>query len=276
MGLTLSDEERVGASKTFFTKVKEELQFIPAQLKVLEYWQEKAVFEQDGEERILAATHSVHPLSKCTATTSLLVYIITSKYAHGLPLYRLERTLKRLGHEISRTNIAHWLIRLDDVFRPLINLMRGVQNSGDYLQADGYLGYGKACRNNGIIRISLLGSRLTQVRGDHQSGKVAKGTLTRTAMDYTLNQWPTLVDYCKRGDLKISNVMAESVIHPFALGRKAWLFADTSQGARASATCYSLVETAKTNKLEPSVYIQHVLGRVAEADTLEKMKALLP
>ncbi|SEL04543.1 hypothetical protein [Ectothiorhodospira marina] len=43
-----------GATKTFFTKVKEELHFIPAQLKVLEYWQEKAVFEQDGEERIVA------------------------------------------------------------------------------------------------------------------------------------------------------------------------------------------------------------------------------
>jgi hypothetical protein len=58
--------------------------------------------------------------------------------------------------------------------------------------------------------------------------------------------------------------------------RKAWLFADTSRGARASATCYSLVETAKANKLEPSVYIQHVLERVAEADTLEKLEALLP
>jgi len=36
--LTLSDEDKAGASKTFFTKVKEELQFISAQLKVLEYW----------------------------------------------------------------------------------------------------------------------------------------------------------------------------------------------------------------------------------------------
>jgi transposase len=134
--LTLSDEEKVGASKTFFTKVKEELQFIPAQLKVLEYWQEKAVFEQDGEERILAATRPIHPLGKCTATTSLLAYIITSKYADGLPLYRLEHMLKRLGHEISRTSMAHWIIRLDDVFKPPINLMREVQNSGDYLQAD--------------------------------------------------------------------------------------------------------------------------------------------
>jgi len=74
--LTLSDEEKAAASKTFFTKVKEELQFIPAQLKVLEYWQEKAVFEQDGEERILAATRPVHPLEKCTATTSLLAYSV--------------------------------------------------------------------------------------------------------------------------------------------------------------------------------------------------------
>jgi hypothetical protein len=33
---------------------------------------------------------------------------------------------------------------------------------------------------------------------------------------------------------------------------------------------------AKTNSLEPSVYIQHVLERIAEADTLEKLEARLP
>ena len=108
------------------------------------------------------------------------------------------------------------------------------------------------------------------------AGKVAKGTMTRKAMDYTLNQWPTLIGYCERGDLQISNVLAENAIRPFALGRKAWLFADTSRGARASATCYSLVETAKANRLEPSAYIQYVLDRIAEADTLEKLEALLP
>ncbi len=39
--LTLSDEQRAGASSTFFTKVKEELDYIPAKLQVLEYWREK-------------------------------------------------------------------------------------------------------------------------------------------------------------------------------------------------------------------------------------------
>ncbi len=106
--------------------------------------------------------------------------------------------------------------------------------------------------------------------------KVMKGSLTRKAMEYTLNQWPYLVGYCERGDLQISNVLAENAIRPFALGRKAWLFADTTRGARASATCYSLIETAKANQLEPSAYIDHVLERIAEADTLEKLEALLP
>ena len=398
--LTLTDEQKAGAIKTFFTKVKEELAFIPAQLKVLEYWQEKAVFEQDdGEEQIVAATRPVHPLGKCSVTTALLAYIITSKYADGLPLYRLERMLKRLGHEVSRTNMAHWIIRLDDVFKPLIHLMREVQNSSSYLQADetriqvlkedgkaaqsdkwmwvtrggppnqpsvlfdydpsragsvavrllddftgilqadGYSGYAKICRQNNLTRIGCWdharrkfveatkganpqrkGKKITTSKADVALGhinklyviereikdlsideryrirqelslpklntfkvwleqnvtKVMKDSLTRKAMEYTLNQWDSLIGYCERGDLQISNVLAENAIRPFALGRKAWLFADTPQGARASATCYSLIETAKANNLEPSAYIGHVLEHIAEADTLEKLEALLP
>src|SRR5690606_10684485 len=121
----------------FFTKTKEELKLIPAQLVVLEYWQEKAVFAQeDGSERIVAAPKPIHPLGKCIASVSLLSWIITSKYADGLPLYRLEQVTRRLGHDISRTTMAQWIIRLDDVLSPLIALMRKVQNSSDYLQAD--------------------------------------------------------------------------------------------------------------------------------------------
>ena len=60
------------------------------------------------------------------------------------------------------------------------------------------------------------------------------------------------------------------------MGRKAWLFADSAQGAKASATCYSLLETAKANDLEPSAYINYVLAQIGEADSLEKLEALLP
>ena len=45
--LPLSDADKAGASRTFFTKVKEELDIVPAKAQVIEYWQEKAVFEDE-------------------------------------------------------------------------------------------------------------------------------------------------------------------------------------------------------------------------------------
>jgi len=137
--LSLSEEDKAGASRTFFTKVKEELDIIPAQARVIEYRQEKAVFDEaddNGQPPIKAAPRAIHPLGKCIASVQLLAYILTAKYADALPLYRLEQILKRYGGSISRTTMANWIIRLDDVFKPLINLLHEHQLSGDYLQAD--------------------------------------------------------------------------------------------------------------------------------------------
>ncbi|MBO1520720.1 transposase domain-containing protein [Oceanisphaera sp. DM8] len=47
--------------------------------------------------------------------------------------------------------------------------------------------------------------------------------------------------------------------------------ADIHRAAR-----YSLIETAKANNLDPQAYIKHILDRIAVADTLEKLEALLP
>ena len=45
----------------------------------------------------------------------------------------------------------------------------------------------------------------------------------------------------------------------FVMGRKNWLFADTTGGARASAVIYSLMETAKENGLDPYQYLLWLL-----------------
>lgn len=42
------------------------------------------------------------------------------------------------------------------------------------------------------------------------------------------------------------------------MGRKNWLFSHTPSGAHASATIYSLIETAKANGLSPYDYLQYV------------------
>jgi transposase len=76
--------------------------------------------------------------------------------------------------------------------------------------------------------------------------------------------------------LNISNALAENAIKPFAVGRRAWLFTDTSHGSMTSATCYSLVASAKANGLKPSSYLRHILAHIATADTVERLEALLP
>ena len=72
-----------------------------------------------------------------------------------------------------------------------------------------------------------------------------------TAVGYAKSQRMYLENYLLDGRLEISNNRAERSIKPFVIGRKNWLFANTSNGAQASAVIYSIVETAKENGLNP-------------------------
>ena len=102
-----------------------------------------------------------------------------------------------------------------------------------------------------------------------------KGLLGK-AVSYTLNQWHRLIGYIEDGHLTPDNNMAENSIRPFVIGRKNWLFSGTPEGAEASALLYSLIETAKANKLEPYLYLRYVFDRLPMASALEDYEALLP
>jgi transposase len=134
--LNLTDEEKEGAVNTFYTVVKEELDIIPAKVRVLEYLQEKAVFIEGEKRTIKSAALPKHPIPKSIASVGLLAYVIVGKYCDGLPLHRLEKILARYGGKITRTTLANWMIRLSLQLQPLMNLMREHQLTYDYLQAD--------------------------------------------------------------------------------------------------------------------------------------------
>lgn len=96
------------------------------------------------------------------------------------------------------------------------------------------------------------------------------------ALAYMHHYWPKLIRYVESGDTPIDNNRAENAIRPFVVGRKAWLFSDTPAGAHASALIYSLVETAKANRLEPSAWLAMLLRTVPAAQSVEEIEALLP
>jgi hypothetical protein len=107
-----------------------------------------------------------------------------------------------------------------------------------------------------------------------QQGRVLPKSLTGAVITYCLNQWERLNAYLLDGRLEIDNNRSERAIKPFVIGRKNWLFANTPRGTQASATIYSLVETAKENRLHPFYYLTYLLEKLPQLPDLKDEKAL--
>lgn len=101
------------------------------------------------------------------------------------------------------------------------------------------------------------------------------GALGKAAA-YSLSNWDQLIRYVEDPLLTPSNNRAENAIRPFVVGRKNWLFSGTPAGAEASATHYSLIESAKMAKLNPYEYLMHVFSRLPYAKSREDHRKLLP
>lgn len=72
------------------------------------------------------------------------------------------------------------------------------------------------------------------------------------------------------------NNIAERAIRPFTVGRKNWLFAQSVDGADASAAFFSLVETAKLSNVPVREYIEFVLTEAPRCRTEQDWRRLLP
>jgi len=99
-------------------------------------------------------------------------------------------------------------------------------------------------------------------------------TALGVAITYSKNQWHKLIRYIDDGNLNIDNNRAERAVKPFVIGRKNWLFCNTSNGANASSMLYSIIETAKANGLLPFDYIAHCLEQLSHKDC--DIEQLLP
>lgn len=94
------------------------------------------------------------------------------------------------------------------------------------------------------------------------------------AVHYTLEQWKYLERYLLDGRLEISNNRAERSIKPFVIDRKNFLFANTARGAKASAITFSVIETAKENRLNPYAYLTYIFKNAPNWDIRNDVNAL--
>ena len=111
----------------------------------------------------------------------------------------------------------------------------------------------------------------------HAPKATPKGPLGK-AITYCLNQWVKLTAFLKDGRLELDNNRAERSIKPFVIGRKNFLFSNTPRGAKSSAIVYSIVETAKENKLNPRAYLKFLFEKLPNIDLkdTDTIDALMP
>lgn len=373
-------------------EIREQLDIIPAKVRVLKHIRLKYACKQcDTPPQV--AVMPTQPIPKSQVSPGFLAYVVTSKYADALPLYRQCRILNRGGVDYARNTLCHQVVKAGELIQPLINLMQDKALSYPVLQMDettvqvlnepdktaqsksymwvmrggppdqssiiyhydpgrgqavpkrllsGYHGYlqtdawhaydavhsehitGVACwaharrkfkdakkalpksqkKSSGRIeqaihyikKLYAIEKRLRNASCEEKiqarqrdsvpvlkafnawlmKQQVNPESRLGNAINYTLTYWDRLNVYCTDGRLEIDNNGIENKIRPFAVGRKNWMFSTSQAGARASANLYSLIETAKANKLNEYDYLKWVFAKLPAANSVDDIDALLP
>lgn len=372
-------------------EISEQYDIVPSRIFVLKTVRPKYACPC-CREGVKIAPAPLQPIPKSNASPGILAHIAVSKYADGLPLYRQEKILERLGVDLSRATTSKWMVACAEILQPIFNLIRDhvfdtgcmycdetviqvlkeadkspgsksfmwvlgshaaqekavcffyspsrsgkvaralLEDYQGFLHTDGYQGY-----NNlpaGIRRVgclaharrkfhdatkagaagaegSIAAQALTRIQKiyavekqiRHKPPEIRKSereklslpllddlyrwlvqvkdslppkSLTGRACAYLLDEWPFIIRFLEDGRLEVDTNWIERQIKPFVIGRKAWLFADTPNGAEASAILYSVIETCSLNNLDPFSWLRKAFTELPYAQTLADYEALLP
>ncbi len=122
------------------TEVRKELKVIPAQVVVVHHTRQSyacRVCDLEGESNIVTAPMPSPVLPNSMVSPSLLAFIMDKKYSEGMPLYRQEKGFENLGIDISRQNMASWVIKGTNAWlSPLFDRMRSHLLKEEIIHAD--------------------------------------------------------------------------------------------------------------------------------------------
>jgi transposase len=101
----------------------EQLDYEPGKLLVLRHIYPKYACSccKDG---VTAAPRVASPIAGGLAGPGLASYVIVSKFAVHIPLYRQQDELARAGVFLSRSTLCDWIAQCSVLFQPLVDLMR--------------------------------------------------------------------------------------------------------------------------------------------------------
>lgn len=104
-------------------QVSEQLDIVPAQVQVIQTVRKQYACK-GCEDTIKTAPKPNVLLPKAIASANTMAYVITSKYADGIPLYRLSGILERYHIDLSRQTLSESVLKVAEKIEPLMEHLR--------------------------------------------------------------------------------------------------------------------------------------------------------
>lgn len=130
----IEPEENTEGMISIGEEVTETLDYIPGKLQVKKYIRRKYA-RPDGEGVVIGDLPS-RLIEKGIAEASVLAFLLTSKYADHLPLYRQIEMIKRLGMQLPSSTVSDWVSCSLKALTPLYECLVARVKAASYLQAD--------------------------------------------------------------------------------------------------------------------------------------------
>jgi transposase len=96
------------------------------------------------------------------------------------------------------------------------------------------------------------------------------------AIEYSRNQWSSLVRYLNDARFAIDNGASERAIRPLAIGRANWLQIGGDGGLKTASVLLSICASATRHRLNPWSYLCDVLDHLATRSNSDDVGKLLP
>lgn len=121
--------------------VRQELLFIPAQIKHLDHIQHSYKCEycslKNLTDKIIKAPVPKAPLNHSYGSASIIAHSLYQKYEMKVPDYRQEAYWKKMGLAISRQHLNYWQLKCTDYyFKPIYDLLKSKLLKQPILHAD--------------------------------------------------------------------------------------------------------------------------------------------
>jgi transposase len=135
----LAEADKVCACGCALTAIgedtSEQLDIIPATVRVLVHARKKYACK-GCEAMVRTAPLPAQPIPKSNASPGLLAYIATAKYQDALPLHRQEHIFRRIGVDLPRNTLAHWILRCGELIAPITAALNRQLLQGAIIQCD--------------------------------------------------------------------------------------------------------------------------------------------